>query len=125
MATPAVSCKECGTVDTLRWDDSTNKRLVEWQVCFTCYHWLENMELDKAQPDIFAIVDAHHYVIGTEPSANAPRYLLGFGGARKHFRFHDGREVISHNVWYQGKIPNHFRERMPDNAVIITTSVTL
>jgi hypothetical protein len=30
--------------------------------------------------------------------------------------FFDGRHIVTHNLWYQGEIPDHFLSRLPDNA---------
>lgn len=42
----------------------------------------------------------------------------GFGGALFRFRLLATGEVIeSNNVWYQGRIPDEYRDVMPDNAI--------
>lgn len=60
-------------------------------------------------------VDGEHYWIGDE---NAPKYAgsRGFGGSRFVIVFHDGRRVVSTNLWTQGVIPPSYRDRLPDNA---------
>jgi hypothetical protein len=66
-----------------------------------------------------------HYVIGPEPPRDRNGHLirdggLGFGGSEFRFRMlADGQEIVSHNVWYQGRIPSDYRDRLPDNAEVI------
>jgi len=62
-------------------------------------------------------VNGSHFIIGPE----GEKYP-GFGGQKFHIKFHDGREVITTNLWHQGKIPVSYRFRktkLPDNAVFI------
>jgi hypothetical protein len=69
-------------------------------------------------------VDGHHYVVGHEPSkqeleSNRQYGGLGHGGREFKIRMHDGREIVTRNLWGQGKIPLEYREVLPDNAVFI------
>jgi hypothetical protein len=70
-----------------------------------------------------ARVDGVHYVVKPYNRTDPPRYL-GFGGTVFTFRFHDGREITSNDVMSQGEIPAHFRDRLPDNAVIVPQQPT-
>ena len=54
-----------------------------------------------------------HYVIGNEKSTSCFR---GFDGARFTIYFKDGRTVQTSNLWYQGTIPQGFRNILKDNA---------
>lgn len=62
--------------------------------------------------------NGHHYTIGKEPAPGTrSRDCLGHAGAKFCFRLlATGEEIVSHNVWYQGRIPCDFRELLPDNA---------
>jgi hypothetical protein len=43
-------------------------------------------------------------------------HYRGFAGRRFVIRFHDGRIVETTNLWSNGIIPEHFRDRLLDNA---------
>lgn len=52
---------------------------------------------------------------------NPPRGLtLGHAGRRFWIRFKDGSTLITNNLWYQGEIPDEFREDLPDTADFYT-----
>jgi hypothetical protein len=65
-----------------------------------------------------ARVNGIHYVVKPHNPTDPPQFL-GFGGTAFTFRFHDGREITSNDVMCQGEIPARFRDRLPDNAVIV------
>lgn len=112
-------CIECGaTEDVSRWMRSCGERLTERQLCFSCDHWT-SLEDRGNGPDKDRVVrfEGVHYIIGPEVGAG-PTWMRGLGGARILIRFHDGREVVTTNLWCQGNIPERFRSRLPDNAVL-------
>ena len=44
----------------------------------------------------------------------------GFGGRKFTFqRISDNSIVESCNVWCEGDVPKHFRDRTPDNAIML------
>lgn len=111
-----ITCTMCGKVDYPYQTSSPNREeQIEHQLCFTCNFWrcYEEMKEDGRTVRI----NGFHYRIGAEPQAGRPSSWCGFGGREFKIRFHDGREVISHNLWCQGQIPGHFLASMPDNAV--------
>lgn len=82
-------------------------------MCFTCTFWTE-----QAQDQRDAVrIDGWHYRIG-EDKGNVFR---GHGGKRFTIKFYDGRIVNTSNLWHQGKIPEHFRAELPNNAEFVTT----
>lgn len=72
-----------------------------------------------SRPDNAVIVDAIHYRLGKN---TGPMEYRGFAGRRFHIRFHDGCEVTTNDLWYQGPIPPVFRDRLPDNATFVTAT---
>lgn len=80
---------------------------------FTTKYWEELIECYGPNS---VITHGIHYVIGEEPEPNERRDWLGHGGHKFTIKFKDGREVVSHNLWYQGPIPTRFRDRLQDNA---------
>ena len=88
-------------------------------ICVTCNFWLDILPIkDKLY---IVRVEGVHYTMGSE---NKTVSIRGFGGRKWVIKFNDGREVISTNLWDQGRIPEHFRERLPDNAVFIPQPVS-
>lgn len=114
---PYVDCRECGQRGVLGWDHRVEQRMRDRSVCFTCLFWLERTE--RVNDPAIAVVDGKFYTIAEEPSGDDRfRPGLGYGGRRFDIEFHDGRKVVSHNVWFGGEIPAHFRDRLPDNAKV-------
>lgn len=108
-------CLECG-IGVVTRDSSDGPEMQERQLCFSCLFWHHRLE-EQGKPEVF-IARGHRYSIGPEE----PKTLLairGCAGARQRIRFFDGREVETTNLWHQGEIPAHFRERLPDNAEFI------
>lgn len=109
-------CKICGVEeDTERWING--KELEAHQMCITCNHWREQVELDKNERGEhgYAIFEGIHYVLSPHTDAQVFR---GFGGRKFTMKFNDGHETVCDNVWCQGVIPEgYWREQMPDNIV--------
>ena len=105
--TNTVVCVECGETKSVHSGDI--KRLVAEQLCFTCNFWREKVAM-RDNPNV-ARIEGKHYMIEDEHSNSR-----GFGGDRFVIFFADGRRVETHNLWFQGDIPAHFRNRLPDNA---------
>jgi hypothetical protein len=108
-----VLCRECGRLAD---QAGTTSELEKNGLCFGCLFWTEKLSI-KTDPTT-ARVNGHHYFIGSESST----FFRGFGGDRFVVAFHDGRRVTTTNLWTQGKIPDHFRARLPDNAVFDRTA---
>lgn len=79
--------------------------------CFHIDFWNEQIE-DKNNSKSVR-VNGEQYHIGSEHSNPSFR---GFGGAKYKIKFFDGREVTSTNLWYNGKIPESFKDSLLDNA---------
>jgi hypothetical protein len=45
--------------------------------------------------------------------------MIGFGGRRFDIRMNNGKEIMTNNLWYNGKIPENHREKLADNATFI------
>lgn len=108
-------CGECGDVLNDGYMEPSKTEIRTKQRCLGCLFWLRYVATrdDKTH----AIVNGQHYVI----TPDAPRAAFqGHGGARFDIRFKDGREVTTCNLWAQGRIPERFRERLPDNAEFVT-----
>lgn len=63
------------------------------------------------------VIDGIHYRI--EPEGNDELGFRGFGGRRFVIRKHNGEEIVTTNLWYQGVIPPKWRAVLPDDAVFV------
>ncbi|MFD7868020.1 hypothetical protein [Streptomyces sp. NPDC059783] len=96
--------------------------------CFDCRFWEEKVRWSENGDEMpahgrhaaapVARVNGWHYIVKAY-NTTTPAQYLGFGGAVFVFRFEDGTELTSNDVMCQGEIPAHFRDRLPDNAVIV------
>jgi endogenous inhibitor of DNA gyrase (YacG/DUF329 family) len=86
--------------------------------CFHIDFWNDNVEI-KDDPKVVR-VNGEQYYIGKE---NSHSLFRGFGGSKYIIKFFDGREVVSTNLWYNGKIPDSHKELLPDNAEFIRDKV--
>ena len=92
-------------------------------VCFSCAFWLINVEAKG--DDRYARINGISYWIG--PKMTMEDSSKGHGGREFCIQFNDVRDPRSRtqtttNLWGQGRIPAHFRKRLPDNAVFLTTA---
>jgi len=99
-------CNECGSEDySTSYLDGEHKRCMdEKDVCFYCAFW--TLKLLYPNP---VVIDGSFYVPnwGKGP---------GMGGRRFDIKMPNGDEITTHNLSHCGEIPEHFRNRLPDNA---------
>ena len=62
-------------------------------------------------------VNGNHYVFNRW--SNKPPIMRGFYGRAMTAMLLDGSAVTSNDVWYQGAIPEEYRDRLPDNCAKI------
>lgn len=106
-------CKDCGEHQTGSWTDG--EELQTAQQCRTCHFWTGYV--DGARRKDIARIDGKHYVVGPKLPSSARSSDKGHAGRRFVIRFFDERgEITTDNLWYQGEIPERFRDKLPDNA---------
>jgi protein-arginine kinase activator protein McsA len=113
-----MNCKECGEKINFHFEEKTKERLARLSLCFDCDHWnslYESSLVVKPGDGQSIRCDNGHFMIGPE-NASRESMFRGFGGAKFIFVMDDGTRIESTNVWHQGKIPEHWRERLPNNA---------
>lgn len=111
-----VTCRECGVLKSIdEYRQETRERLHRDSLCFDCAHWTDRHARQLVDPRAI-VVDGLAYSLGPEPAPTERKsWRLGCGGQRWTLRpIEGGPDVVSHNVWCQGVVPPHFRERMPD-----------
>jgi len=104
-------CKNCGKREYPdRW--GTGKKLLERRLCFTCDFWINDV---LANPKTI-VVKGHAFLPGPD---NVNGSMRGYGGRKFVFVMNDDRrEIVSHNVWSRGDVPQEFRKLLPDTATI-------
>jgi hypothetical protein len=109
----AFVCDWCGLLDSATgWANGTTRE----RVCHSCVFWLEKIETPiKGR----AIINGTHYV--AHPRSGSPSDVLGFGGREHTIYWFDGRTMSTNDLWYQGEIPERFRDRLPDDAEFVRT----
>lgn len=80
--------------------------------CHTKYFWREII----AEKDKHIVIDGMCYYDGGNVDSRSRHMFLGFSGRRFWIRFKDGRTVTTNNLWHNGKIPEEFRDQLPDTA---------
>lgn len=113
------TCRECGDVLRIDYEEGTKREIIDKQVCIGCLVWLEIVAARNNPTHV--VVDGDRYHIADE---KAGKHFRGFGGSRFYIRFHDGREVVTTNLWSSGTVPPFFRDRLPDNAVFVKEGVS-
>lgn len=110
-------CHHCGNFEEGNWTDDLSNKLQKEHLCFDCNFWFELIGRYHAEyPAV--IIDRMHYVI--ERDDNRQHAMRGFGGREFKIRFKNtGKEVVTHNLWHQGTIPESFWILLPDNAEFI------
>jgi hypothetical protein len=87
-------------------------------VCFGCAFWLvKTRDTWTKDPSTVRTEKYQHYHIGDE-KADGPKDWRGHAGHPFRITFNDGRVVETTNLWAQGEIPEHFRDRLPPNAKV-------
>lgn len=112
---PEMPCRECASIFSTKYLEPTRSNMISANVCFHCYFWL-GYYIRRNDPKI-ARISGNHYMI--EPENKGKYGFRGFGGHKFVIEFFDGRTITTTNLWHQGTIPEHFRERLPDNARFI------
>ena len=115
-----LTCQYCGEHDPLRWNEKTRTKLIEQNACHACGFWLDHARrdsIDTADKYRYVVTaDWEHYMVGLEDGDN-PRFR-GFGGAKFYVDWRDPERstTITTNLWSQGVIPEHMRDRFTINA---------
>lgn len=110
-------CKECGLSKEELAPVNLNGRLYKSfvsnaanNICQGCYYWLRLYESNCIN-NKHVIINNNCYYLGDEIS-----YEKGFGGKKFIIGFMDGRLIETTNLWHNGIVPMHFRDRIKDNA---------
>lgn len=107
-------CVECGNIFGASWDKITNERIISAGVCFTCDFWRGYAAKTGDAKSIR--INNEHYWLG---KATKPGDANGYGGSWFTIKRDTGEEIKTCDLWHQGTIPEHFRQRIPNNAKFV------
>lgn len=86
--------------------------------CFNKLYWIEKVRFYQNNPNKSVAIDGDLYYIDDEDSED--KGYKGFGGRRFVIRIKDsGKIIVTTSLWHNGKIPEEFRDQIPDNAEFI------
>jgi len=112
-----IVCSVCGRLAPVSgFFKEIQTKLRANKMCHSCDFW-SGYVATKNNP-LIARIDGKHYTI--KENESGPEYCKGFSGRRFNIKWHDGRTRTTTNLWYQGHIPKHFKDELPDNAVFCT-----
>lgn len=112
-------CNETFEIDTVG-DIADFQRKLE--LCFTCAFWVDWIARDTGQDaDGRSVITPtyEHLRIGTIGFSAERNMMLGYGGAKWWVLFSDGRAIKTNNLWYQGVVPERFRDSLQANAELV------
>lgn len=84
---------------------------VKRMFCDSCSFWISKAE-KRDEPHI---VRANGQQYAIHPDSETEK---GFAGRKFKIRFNDGREVETHNLWHQGRIPQLWAPVLRNNATL-------
>lgn len=106
-----LRCVECrGKVDHEGYVEKIAKDMKRNCLCYKCRFWNELIKI-RDEPNVVR-VDGKHYMI-YDGELDPPGK---FGHQRYFIQFFGGPRIMTVRLRRQGTIPEHFRDRLPDNA---------
>lgn len=105
------SCKECSHLISTTYNEPHKSEMISRNICLRCNIWTNKLNT-LPDPNCFVVNGG---VYNVKPNIDGPGGFKGFGG--REFRFIKNSVLtISHNVWFNGQVPVHFKDRIKDNA---------
>ena len=107
-----MKCIVCGKEFT--------KRIYSQDICSDeCFHFDFWNEIIRKK-DKFIIVDGKCYHDSGNIENHSAYQSLGFDGRRFWIITNNGDKFTTNNLWFNGIIPNRFKESLPDNAKFVS-----
>ena len=113
---PDKPCVHCGNVFSTNYREPTGTRLREHNHCLSCDIWLSNIDVKEKHKKI--IIDGTKYSDNGEVPLGTQGFL-GHGGREFTIEFNDGEILTTNNLWCQVDVPEHFKDKLPNNAKFI------
>lgn len=109
------TCKICGAPSLATYCEPTKTEMLRDQVCFDCNFWGEKIQWRlETRSDCF-VIEGHHYKVNPDIPIDS-RGFRGHSGREFIILANDGRHIVTHNLWHQGKVPDRFCDVLTDNA---------
>ena len=113
-----MKCRICGNeFDKIKWGGDYKDICSD--KCFTNAFWLEKIDYI----DELTIINGECYHIGKETAKG----FRGFCGKNFIIKYIDGinkdKTVFTTNLWYNGVIPDEFKDRLKDNAIFCKSRI--
>jgi hypothetical protein len=108
-------CIECGSVVQSNYLEPSGSEIKKYNICFSCNHWRQKVERYSNKDQV--VIDGDCYYI--KPNKDPDCGFSGFGGQLFHIKKDNGEIIHTNNMWHNGEIPSHFRDRLKDNAKFI------
>lgn len=105
-------CKECKKEEDEN-KFTNGKDLLAKNLCFSCDYWTQRIERQNSLTQ--AVIKGVVYQIAKEQEVG----FRGFDGEKFIIKFKDGRLIHTTNLWYNGKPPSRFKDKLLDNAEFI------
>jgi len=111
-------CKECGEVIKWSFRNECENIIVMKRdgVCFMCACCIVWLEI--ADEHTFVIDGVRYHDAGTVDRSKVGGFL-GHGGRKFKIKKFTGETTETNNLWCQGDVPAHFKDRFPDNAEFV------
>lgn len=109
---PESPCVDCGNVFHTNYIPEVKDRLLSANRCHTCDFWTQLI----GNPNAIVVGGCHYMDSGTD---NTNTRWNGFGGRKWKYSKNGGEPKETNNMWFQGEIPERFRDRIPDNSVFL------
>ncbi len=129
---PWVTCCLCSKRSRAKYMEPTRGNMIQRKMCFNCTFWsdhLLNFILHKGKtPEGGTIIICKRDDVEGKPISHYTAYpyrqegysgMVGFGGDTWWFLV-NSVPFRTNNMWHQGEVPEHFRELLPINALMIT-----
>jgi len=113
MVLGLINCKICSSKIDWKYSQKTVDQMKDRRVCFKCNYWMNQVD-NKDHPD-FVRINGALYALGDEFLG---RDIKGFEG-REFLIQKDSRVIKTTNLLHHGRIPEIFKEQLPDNAEFV------
>jgi hypothetical protein len=110
------SCSCCGNIYITTFHEPVRSEMLKRNMCHGCNLWTNRIDEIKGKGNVMIAGGYYYTVYPDAPNA----YFKGHGG--REFKFEilaTGTTIISHNVWSGGRIPEHMKHLLSDNAKIL------
>lgn len=111
------TCSCCGTpfeLDGFYPSNKLTKKMKAENICFSCAFWKDKIDDPPVNREI---IDGQYYIFNPWGKA---RNIQGYGSCAMYIVKNDGDIKRSNNVYYQGQVPDCFKDLLPNTAKFIT-----